>query len=113
MLNSYKSHTVKAGTRNVGQCKCLWCGQAISSEIQCIDDITKFALAAFAKQWGKQWKSQLKKFREMSEYPSGTIEPERLQSFVSSHTRHLDKLATTYLLAFHSRYLKETNNADI
>lgn len=54
-------HTIPAGTRNVGQCLCVWCGKAANNHESCLSDEQREALARFAKSNGRRWKSELAK----------------------------------------------------
>ena len=71
-------HVCKA-KRAPGQAKCLWCGRWLRTPSDCIDPLTKLALASFAKQHGRLWKQELRKCWESSDYPAGTLHPEILQ----------------------------------
>ncbi len=52
-------HSFKTSGRQIGQCKCRWCGQ-YGNGGECIPEAVKARVAAFAREHGRTWKSALR-----------------------------------------------------
>lgn len=56
-------HSFKTSGRQLAQCKCRWCG-VYGNRGECIPDEVKSAIAAFAREHGRMWRSELRKLWE-------------------------------------------------